>query len=238
MRWPKTLPESDEAVEDGRLTPRDSAAIRHHRRRPARGRPERPLHIRRWLDLLWLPCPQKMQRGQQRFEARYAMLFSQLFIAPHTIEVSAVRELTVEANSPVRRGLSAHLKLAHAIRTDKRTVALDDARRWARSLSGSHPVLAARMFREIALADLGTRNNDAAIHASRSALSLARRGADHLDEDTTTDIDTTLPIHPRRLTQPEIDAATTYSAALVYAGRPREAIDLCDAMATRCQQPH
>ena len=92
------------------------------------------------------------------------------------------------------------------------------------------------MFREIALADLGTRNNDAAIHASRSALSLARRGADHLDEDTTTDIDTTLPIHPRRLTQPEIDAATTYSAALVYAGRPREAIDLCDAMATRCQQ--
>ena len=198
---------------------------------------ERPLHIRRWLDLLWLHMsPEDAERAQQRFEARYAMLFSQLFIAPHTIEVSAVRELTVEANTPVRRGLSAHLKLAHAIRTDKRTVALDDARRWARSLSGSHPVLAARMFREIALADLGTRNNDAAIHASRSALSLARRGADHLDEDTTTDIDTTLPIHPRRLTQPEIDAATTYSAALVYAGRPREAIDLCDAMATRCQQ--
>ena len=91
------------------------------------------------------------------------MLFSQLFIAPHTIEVSEVRELTVEANSPLRRGLSAHLKLAHAIRTDKRTVALDDARRWARSLSNSHPVLAARMFREIALADLGTRNNDDAI---------------------------------------------------------------------------
>jgi len=234
------FPESDEAVRRrtihllhaGSAAPEDiTAVVRLEVDR------ERPLHIRRWLDLLWLHMtPQEVDRAKQHFEARYAMLFSQLFIAPHTIEVSAVRELTVEANSPVRRGLSAHLKLAHAIRTDKRTVALDDARRWARSLSHSHPVLAARMFREIALADLGTSNNDAAIQASRSALSLARRGAEHLDEETSTDIDMTLPLHPRRLTQPEIDAATTYSAALVYAGRPREAISLCEAMATRCKQ--
>ena len=234
------FPESDEAVRRrtihllyaGSAAPEDiTAVVKLEVDR------ERPLHIRRWLDLLWLHMsPEDAERAKQRFEARYAMLFSQLFIAPHTIEVSEVRELTVEANSPLRRGLSAHLKLAHAIRTDKRTVALDDARRWARSLSNSHPVLAARMFREIALADLGTRNNDDAILASRSALSLARRGADPLSEDTTTDIDATLPIHPRRLTQPEIDAATTYSAALVYAGRPREAISLCDAMAMRCKQ--
>jgi hypothetical protein len=239
VAWSR-FPESDEAVRRRVIhllyadsaKPKDIAAVVQ-----LEVDRERPLHIRRWLDLLWLHMtPAEVERAQQRFEARYAMLLSQLFIAPHTIEVSEVRELTVEADTALRRGLSAHLKLAHAIRTDKRSVALDDARRWARSLSQSHPVLAARMFREIALADLGTRNNDAAIHASRSALSLARRGAEHVDDDSTTDVESTLPIHPRRLTQPEIDAATTYSAALVYAGRPREAMVLCEAMATRCKQ--
>ena len=160
LRWPgDASPSRTRPSEDGRFTSsmreqrshqtsppssssRSTGSVRPH---PAMARPAVAAHV-----------PKDAESAQQRFEARYAMLFSQLFIAPHTIEVSAVRELTVEANRGWR-GLSAHLKLAHAIRTDKRTVALDDARRWARSLSGSHPVLAARMFREIALADLDTK---------------------------------------------------------------------------------
>jgi len=198
---------------------------------------ERPHEIRRWLDLQWLHLSDdQADEVKNTFEMRYAQLYAQLYIAPNTIELSDVRELTVEADSALRRGLSAHFKLAHAIRSGRGKVVADEARRWARSLSQSHPILAARMFREIAMADLGTSRNSASISASRNALFLARKGAALPAQDDTTDIETTLPINPKRLTQPEIDAATTYSAALVYDGSPSEALQLCEAMSARCLQ--
>ena len=239
MAWGR-FPESDEAVRrrtvhllyGNAATASDIAAV--VRLEVVR---ERPIHIRRWLDLLWLHMnDDEVAAARLRFETRYASLLSQLFLAPQTIQLEDIRELTAEADTPLRRGLSAHLKLAHAIRSHKEQILFNDAKFWAKSLSQSHPVLAARMYREIALADLGTRNNDAAMAASREALTLARRGAQVEDDADLSEDDATLPVHPKRLTQPEIDAATTYSAALVYAGRPEEAINLCDVMATRCHQ--
>ncbi len=198
---------------------------------------ERPLEIRRWLNLLWLHLsPHEAEATKNTFEIRYATLYTQLALHPNSIEVSDVRELAVGADTSYRRGLAAHFKLAHATRTGNGEAVVAHASRWARNLSMSHPVLAARMFREIALTKLGTRDNAAAIRASRNALSLARKAASVGDGEEITDLDTTMPINPRRLTQPEIDAATTYSAALVYAGRPAEALELCTAMALRCRQ--
>jgi len=198
---------------------------------------ERPLHIRRWLDLLWLHLDSdQVEIARNDFDLRYAHLLSQLHISPTTIDVTDVRELSVQADNSVRRGLAAHFKLAHAIRSGNGSKVVDDARRWARTFSQSHPVLAARMYREIALADLRSGRDADAMKASRSALFLARKEAVQSDEEETTEVESTVPIHPMRLTQPEIDAATTYSAALVYAGRPGEALDLCQTMAQRCRQ--
>ena len=59
----------------------------------------------------------------------------------------------------------------------------------------------------------------------------------HLDEDTTTDIDTTLPIHPRRLTQPPIDAARR-AAALVYAGGPERQSTFAMRWPPAVSKPH
>jgi len=197
---------------------------------------ERPVQIRRWLDLFLLHLPpEKVTIATSHFEFRYARLLASLHLAPNTIGIDDIRELAVAADSPQRRCLYAHLKLAHAIRTGEAEPVLDDARKWARSLSKSHPVLSARMFREIALAYLGTRQNADALRDSRSALTLARAGASNSrPDDETTEGDVTLPVRPKRLTQPEIDAATTYSAALVYAGRPTEAARVCGEMAFRC----
>jgi hypothetical protein len=198
---------------------------------------ERPFHIRRWMDLLLLHLDvPDLDEKINTFEFRYAGLFARLHIAPQTITVDDVRELAVQADSAYRRGLYAHFKLAHSIRTSDGEAVVEEAAKWARSLSQSHPVLAARMFREIALAHLGTQRNEAALKDSRNALFLARAGASDPGDEDTTDVETTLPVHPRRLTQPEIDAATTYSAALVYAGRPKEAEVLCGEMAKRCTQ--
>jgi serine/threonine protein kinase len=239
VAWART-PESDEAIRErtihllraGAAKPADiHAVIQLEVTR------ERPLHIRRWLDMLWLHLsPHEAKTAKNTFEIRYAQLYHQLYVSPGTIQVADVRELAVQADSAYRRGLAAHFKLAHATRTGRADAVVEHATRWARSLSQSHPVLAARMFREIALSKLGTRDNNAAIQASRSALSLARKGAAMPGSEETTDIEATLPLNPRRLTQPEIDAATTYSAALVYAGRPAEAVTLCKTMALRCQQ--
>ena len=198
---------------------------------------ERPFHIRQWMDLLLLHLDvPDLDEKTNTFEFRYAGLFARLHISPQTINVDDVRELAVQADTAYRRGLYAHFKLAHSIRTSDGEGVVEEAAKWARSLSQSHPVLAARMFREIALAHLGTQRNEAALKDSRNALFLARAGASVGGEEETTDVETTLPVHPRRLTKPEIDAATTYSAALVYAGRPKEAEVLCGEMAQRCTQ--
>lgn len=239
LAWGR-FPEAEEAVHErvehllraGTAKPSDIANVMH-----LEVTRERPFHIRRWLDLFQLHLPpDRAALATSHFEFRYASLFARLHIAPGTIALDDIRELAVAADSPQRRGLYAHLKLAHAIRTGNADRVVDDARRWAQSLSQSHPVLSARMFREIALAHLGTQQNAAALRDSRSALSLARTGAEDMSEETTSDIETTLPLRPRKLTQPEIDAATTYSAALVYEGRPTQSAALCEEMARRCQQ--
>ncbi|MGB0641038.1 MAG: hypothetical protein ACPGTU_16995, partial [Myxococcota bacterium] len=235
------FPEDDEAVRArtlhlllaGTVQPADlSAAIQLEVTR------ERPRQVRRWMDLLRLHVGEaSMQASDRAFEYHYAQCYTQLHIAPATITLGDVRELAAEADTVPRRGLAAHFKLAHAIRTGEADWVISEGRRWAASLSVSHPVLAARMLREIALADLGTKNNQHAIRDSREALSLARRGASTTDVvEETTAVEQTLPVHPRRLTQPEIDAATTYSAALVYAGRSKDAESLCAVMGRRCMQ--
>ena len=239
LAWGR-FPNAEEAVYErtkhllyaGEAKPSDIASVIH-----LEVNRERPLQIRRWLDLFLLHLPpDRVALATSHFELRYASLLANLHIAPTTISVDDIRELAVAADSSKRRCLYAHLKLAHAIRTGDASDVLDDARKWAQSLSTSNPILSARMFREIALAHLGTQQNAAALRDSRSALTLARAGASESSEDETTEIDATLPVHPKRLTQPEVDAATTYSAALVYEGRPSEAARLCGEMAHRCKQ--
>jgi tRNA A-37 threonylcarbamoyl transferase component Bud32 len=199
---------------------------------------EHPHQVRRWIDLLRLHVgSQRFNDRATVFEARYALLYSQLYIAPNTIHMDDVRELAVQADDVRSRGLAAHLKLAHAIRTGEAKDVVTDGRRWAQSISISHPIMAARMYREIALASLGTRRNHAAIRDSRCALELARKGAEVLaGPDEPTEGEATLTGPPRRLTQTEIDAATTYSAALVYACEPEEAAHLCHTMFRRCHR--
>jgi len=199
---------------------------------------EHPHQVRRWIDLLRLHLGNRsFNTRATAFEARYALLYTQLYIAPNTIDMNDVRELAVEADNARRRGLAAHFKLAHAIRTGEAKNVVQEGRRWALSISQSHPIMAARMYREVALASLGTRRNHAAIKDSRAALALARKGAEHhAGPDEPTDVETTATGPARRLTQTEIDAATTYSAALVYASEPGEAAHLCNTMYRRCHR--
>jgi tRNA A-37 threonylcarbamoyl transferase component Bud32 len=122
---------------------------------------ERPGQVRRWMDLLRLHVGEAtMQASDRAYEYHYAQCYTQLHIAPATITLDDVRELAAEADTVLRRGLAAHFKLAHAIRTGESEWVISEGRRWATSLSVSHPVLAARMLREIALADLGTKDNE------------------------------------------------------------------------------
>ncbi|MEC8191766.1 MAG: serine/threonine-protein kinase [Myxococcota bacterium] len=238
LAWDR-FPEAEEAVYRrtkhllyaGTAKPSDVANVIH-----LEVNRERPVQIRRWLDLFLLHLPpDRISMATSHFEVRYARLLASLHIAPSTIHIDDIRELAVAADSPQRRCLYAHLKLAHSIRTGDAEPVLDEARKWAQSLATSNPVLSARMFREIALAYLGTRQNSAALRDSRSALALARTGAaSNSHDEETTELDAVMPVRPKRLTQPEIDAATTYSAALVYEGRPREAARLCGDMAARC----
>jgi len=240
IAWSR-FPEADDAVRErvkhllygGHAKPEDLIAVVQ-----LEVTGELPHQVRRWIDMLRLHMGNKRFNDRATvFEANYALLYTQLYIAPHTIDVNDIRELAVQADNARRRGLAAHFKLAHAIRTGEAKDVVAEGRRWALSISKSHPILAARMFREVALANVGTRRNQAAIRDSRNALTLARRAADRMaGPEEPTEGETTVTGAPRRLTQTEIDAATTYSAALVYACKPDEAAHLCSTMFRRCHR--
>jgi len=200
-----------------------------------------PLEIRRWIELQSLVGgPITIGEGGQGFINSYAKLYVDLMLHPGRVQLDDLRMLAADASTAEHRGLAGHLKLVHDARGEDRQRIAAEGRRWARNLSKAFPALAARMLRQTALVHLGDGQFEAALTDAENALDLARRAAsqpteDEVTEQSTTDI-TISP--PRRLSQAEVDAAITYSAALVYNGDPSPAADLAQAMANRCQRAH
>jgi hypothetical protein len=193
-----------------------------------------PTEIRRWLELHRLHIGEiSMEGSEQGFVLGYAQLLVDLMLHPSRVDTERLRGLAVCAETPLQRGMAAYLKLKHAAQSDDRERIAAEGRRWAKSLSNTHPSLAARMLRETALVHLSTGKMPSALRDSRQGLDLARRAT--LDEDELTDHGGS-ETSTTRLSQAEIDLAITHSAALVYSGAVDTAAELACDMARRCLQ--
>jgi serine/threonine-protein kinase len=195
-----------------------------------------PAEIRRWLELQEMICgPTTLGEGGIGFIPTYAQLFVDLMMHPERVQRQRLRELAAAAETPEHRGLAAFLKLKHGARSEDPERITADGRRWAKSLAKGHPGLASRMLRETALVHLSEGQLPAALKDAKRALDLSRKAVE-ADEDEITEqlLSQTTLGSPRRLSQTEVDAAITYSAALVYSGAITEAADLAGGMARRC----
>jgi len=177
--------------------------------------------VDRWLRLRDLHHAQ-----EDNFAIAYARLFSALELRPRRVGPQELDELADLAEHPVERGLAAYLQILHQARRGDPDRAVVLGQKWVRSLWRERPGVAARMLREMGLAFLSAGNLQGAVHACEQALDLARQAAGsrqpHFEGK-------------RRLSQAEMGAGTTLSAALLYSGRTAESVALCARLADGCR---
>jgi hypothetical protein len=197
--------------------------------------------IRRWLDMRDLRHGRdSIGNPASGFVMSYARLYTALRLEPNRVTQADLRALAASATTPEHRALAAHLKLVHCAKGDDRVRMAREGRKWARSLANHHPALAARILRETALVHLTEGALGAALKDAETAVELARSAARTPVEngEEVTELDRTQPALtvPIRLTQSEVISATTHAAALVYAGQPKKADEVCKTMAVRCRE--
>jgi hypothetical protein len=202
--------------------------------------------IRRWLNLRDMAvCADSIGDSSGDFFMAYARLYTSLRLEPTRVTRADMRALAASADTPEHRAMAAHLKLMHTAKGDDRSRMAKEGRKWSRSLAQNYPALAARILRETALVHLTEGAIDLALVDAERAVELARKAAHKAsvlahppNEDERTETEQTQPGQtvPIRLTQSEVIAATTHTAALVYAGQPARAAAVCERMAIRCQK--
>jgi|GEM_PF-1982335 len=196
------------------------------------------LEVRRWLEVQeFYGGPATQDAAGEDFHHAYTRLYVDLMLHPGRVTRDRLRELAASAETVKHRGLAAYLKLKHATRGKDRARIAKEGRRWARSMAKGHPELAAKMLRETALVHLAEGQVSPALLDAEKALQLARTSAELVEDEITevADDDVTAG-RQHRLTQPEVDAAITYSATLVYSGALKKAATLSKNMAHRCQR--
>jgi tetratricopeptide (TPR) repeat protein len=202
-----------------------------------------PAEVRRWLRNRDLLCGE-----EDDFDMAAARLYAALELSPGRVGQDELAALARRAGTPAEQARADWLRLTWEARHGDRAAAVREGRRTAGALSETQPALASAILREVALAELGDGEVEAAVRDCRRALDLAhqaaRRGgpSPHSgEEDTTTTQVQPAPPPPAPpgrapVLQVEVDAATTLSAGLLYSGRLRAAVALCADFAGRCRE--
>ena len=194
-----------------------------------------PVEVDRWLQLkdLW-------KLGDDDFTMAFARLYAALELRPARVGADDLRVLASRAMTAEQRGQAAWLQVIHDARVGDRAAAVARGQADADRLAGPFPALAANILREVALARLEDDDVEGAVRDCRQALALAQ---DAVWRETADDPTEAAPLlerprpgvpPPVRLTQTEVNAATTLSASLLWGGRTREGVDFCAEMASRC----
>jgi Protein kinase domain len=203
-----------------------------------------PSEVRRWLRNRDLLCG-----DDDDFAMAAARLYAALELSPHRVNQETIDRLIARVRTPAEAGRAAWLRLTWQARHGDRAAAVKEGRATATELAASQPGLASAILREVALADLGVGDVEAAVRDCKRALDLAQQAAGRDSvafddaEDTTSTLDGTPPPPKSRppggtstVLQVEVDAAITLSAGLLYSGRLSAAVSLCADFAERCRQ--
>ena len=185
-----------------------------------RGEPSAVAHWLRLRRLLFGPSGD--------FLLKYAALYVLAELDPSRLAREQIRALESQACTPVERGRVGFLLLLHDARFGDREEAMSRGREWAEELRTTQPLLAAKLLREVGLAQLAAGRPAAAVRDCEAALALAAS-------------DRTAPGSPHSaaatpVTVVEASIATTLSAGLVYGGRLEEAASFCEDKAVQCAQ--
>lgn len=176
-----------------------------------------PREVDRWLQL------RDLHLGRDEdFLAAYARMYADFELRPGSVPRVEIKALGRRAPTAEDRGWIGTLLLMHEARQGDREHAREQGRAWSDQLAGRHPEVASWMRREVALLRLGDGDVPGAVQDCQAALALARAAA-RADR-------------PDDLRTAEVNAATTLSAALIYADRLDEAAELCSHTAERCRQ--
>lgn len=180
----------------------------------------RLIELQRWLRLLELHHPS----ATADFELNLARLLADLELRPGAVTPAEIDALIDQTRDRQEEGRALWLRVVHEARRGdrERGIALGEAE--ARAQEKEQPGLAADMLREVALARLAQGDTAAAVRDAQRALAVAR-------EEARRGAQGDQPGLGRR----EGAAITTLSATLLYAGRVREAAELCAEGATRCR---
>lgn len=174
-----------------------------------------PREVDRWLQL------RDLHLGRDDdFLAAYARMYADFELRPGSVRRLEIKALGRRAPSAEDRGWVGTLLLMHEARQGDRVRAREQGRTWADQLAPRHPEVASWMRREVALIRLGDGDVPGAVEDGLAALELARGAA--------------RPGDAADLRTAEVNAATTLSAAFIYADRLDEAADLCRKTAALC----
>lgn len=175
-----------------------------------------PREVDRWLQL------RDLHLGRDDdFLAAYARMYADFELRPGSVQRVEIKALGRRAPTAEDRGWVGALLLMHEARQGDRERAREQGRTWSDQLAARQPEIASWMRREVALLHLGDGDVPGAVEACQAALALARvAGSADRPEDLRT---------------AEVNAATTLSAALIYADRLDEAAELCSHTAERCR---
>lgn len=185
----------------------------------ARGR---TVELDRWLRLHALYHPRGADSDD--FELAYARLLVDLELRPASVIPARLAALEERARDPWEAGLASYLVVVREARRGDRAVAVQLGRSQADALAQDHPGLAADLIREVSLANLARGEVLTAVREARRALALAREASARSARG------------PAPLSRSEGTATTTLSAALLYAHRIRESVELCEEGAARCRE--
>lgn len=175
-----------------------------------------PSEVDRWLQL------RDLHLGRDDdFLAAYARMYADFELRPGSVRRVEIKALGRRAPTAEDRGWVGTLLLMHEARQGDRERAREQGRAWSDQMAGRHPEVASWMRREVALLRLGDGDVPGAVQDCQAALALARAA-------TSAD-------RPGDLRTAEVNAATTLSAALIYADRLDEAAELCSHTAERCR---
>ena len=192
-----------------------------------------PSEAERWLQLkdLW-------SGGADDFAQAYVRLRAALELRPTRVTRESVDALAARARTQEEQAKCALIQLIWETHHGDPAAAIAQGVQWAGWTAGEAPMLAAELLRHVALARMDLDDLEAALGDCRRAVVLAREAAWRNSQEDSTEPGRRPPAPPRPppLTRVEVEAATTLSAALLYAGRTREGTRLCEEMAERCRK--
>ncbi|MCK6507683.1 serine/threonine-protein kinase [Myxococcota bacterium] len=180
----------------------------------------RTVELDRWLRL------HALHHGppdEADFELAFARLLADLDLSPPSVDRARLEALEQRARDGLEAGRAWWLRVVFEARRGDKALAVRRGTEQADAVAPEHPALAADILREVSLAWLAQGEVRFAVRDARRALALARDAAQRSGRAV-----------PR--SRSESTATTTLSAALLYAGRVREATDLCEEGARRCRE--